>query len=102
MSKQKRSQSCWSQTQPAVELAKLCHVRVRSPRETVARALEGDYHPEHLFTLRQSLDGYRFHQRLIVDLDCEIAEPGRRMLSKLDSSLKGNHAWGTVASESDA
>lgn len=55
------------------ELARLCHVRVRSPRETVARALEGDYRPEHLFTLRQSLDGYRFHQKLISDLDCEIA-----------------------------
>ncbi len=57
-----------------IELAKLCHFRVRSPRETVARALEGDYRPEHLYTLRQSVDGYRFHQKLIADLDCEIAK----------------------------
>lgn len=57
-----------------VALAKLCHARVRSPRETVAKALEGDYRVEHLFTLRQSLDGYRFHQNLIKDLDLEIAK----------------------------
>src|SRR5579863_8213441 len=57
-----------------VALAKLCHFRVRSPRETVAKALEGDYRVEHLFTLRQSLDGYRFHQNLIKDLDLEIAK----------------------------
>jgi transposase len=56
-----------------IELAKRCHFRVRSPRETVAKALEGDFRPEHVFTLRQSLEGYRFHQKLIADLDCEIA-----------------------------
>lgn len=56
-----------------VELAKLCNFRVRSPRETVALALEGDYRPEHLFALQQSLEGYRFYQKLIADLDCEIA-----------------------------
>ncbi len=52
-----------------IEFAKLCHFRVRSPRETVAKALEGDYRPEHLYTLRQSVDEYRFHQKLIADLD---------------------------------
>ena len=34
-----------------VELAKLCHWRVKSSRDTVAKALEGDYRYEHLFTL---------------------------------------------------
>jgi transposase len=56
-----------------VELAKLCNFRVRSPRETVALALEGEYRPEHIFTLQQSLEGYRFYQKLIADLDREIA-----------------------------
>ena len=69
------------------ELAKLCHVRVKSPRETVARALEGDYRPEHLFTLRQSLDGYRFHQKLISDLDCEIAEFMQTLPSAAENSV---------------
>jgi hypothetical protein len=55
-----------------VVLAQLCHKSVKSPREKVARALEGDYRAEHLFTLRQSLEGYRFYQKLIANLDIEI------------------------------
>lgn len=39
-------------------LAHLCNIRVKSPRETVAQALVGDYRSEHLFTLKQSLDGF--------------------------------------------
>jgi hypothetical protein len=38
-----------------VALAQLCHRRVQSPRDKVAQALVGDYRPEHLFTLKQSL-----------------------------------------------
>lgn len=56
-----------------VELAKLCHVHARNPREIVVKVLEGHYCPEHLFALRQSLEGYRSCQKLIADLDCEIA-----------------------------
>ncbi len=32
-------------------LAHLCNIRVKSPRETVAQVLVGDYRPEHLFHL---------------------------------------------------
>src|ERR1035438_8583713 len=56
-----------------LRLAQLCNIRVKSPRETVAQALVGDYRPEHLFTLKQSLDGYRYYQKLIAELDDEIA-----------------------------
>ncbi len=45
-----------------VELAQLCHRRVKSPRDKMAQALVGDYRPEHLFTLKQSLAGYRYYQ----------------------------------------
>lgn len=55
-----------------VKLAQLCNWRVKSPRERVARALEGDYRPEHLFTLKPSLEGYRYYQKLIAELDREI------------------------------
>ncbi|HZL67153.1 MAG TPA: IS110 family transposase, partial [Candidatus Limnocylindrales bacterium] len=58
-----------------VALARLCNVRVRSPREKVAQALEGDYRWEHLFTLKQSLEGcYRFYRRQIASLDVEIRQ----------------------------
>jgi hypothetical protein len=60
----------WSSS-PA-KLASLCNWRVRSSRETVAKSLEGDYRPEHLFTLRQSLVGYRFYQKLICEVDQEL------------------------------
>jgi transposase len=56
-----------------VHLAQLCHAFVKTPREIVAKALVGDYRPEHLFTLKQSLDGYRFYKKLITELDEETA-----------------------------
>ena len=55
-----------------VNLAKLCHARVRSSQDTVARSLEGDYRSEHVFTLRQSLSGYRYYQQLLQEVNGEI------------------------------
>jgi transposase len=56
-----------------MRLAQLCHAFVKTPHEIVAKALVGDYRPEHLFTLKQSLDGYRFYKKLITELDQETA-----------------------------
>jgi transposase len=53
-------------------LANLCHHTVRNSQETVAKALEGNYRSEHLFALRQSLDGYRYYQKLISQVDTEL------------------------------
>lgn len=55
-----------------VALAQLCDWRVRSSKETVAKALEGDYRPEHLFVLRHSLAGYRYYEKLVAEVDEEI------------------------------
>lgn len=55
-----------------IKLAELCHARVRSSHDTVARALEGDYRSEHLFTLKQSLAGYRYYQQQIQEVDREM------------------------------
>jgi transposase len=55
-----------------VKLASLCNWRVRSSREVVAQALAGDYRFEHLFTLRQSLQGYRYYQKMIAEVDGEL------------------------------
>jgi hypothetical protein len=67
-----------------VALAQLCNPRIKSPREKVARALDGNYRPEHLFTLKQSLEGYRYYQKLISELDKEIA----RLMQKLPSAAE--------------
>jgi hypothetical protein len=55
-----------------VKLASLLNGRVKSPRETVAKSLEGDYCPEHLFALGQSLIGFRFYQKLMAEVDVEL------------------------------
>jgi transposase len=55
-----------------VKLARLCHPSVKSSRDKIAQALEGDYRPEHLFVLRQSLSGYRYYQQQITELDRQI------------------------------
>ena len=53
-------------------LAKLRNDRIKASEEVIAKSLVGDYRPEHLFTLRQSLAAYRSYQQLIGDCDREI------------------------------
>jgi hypothetical protein len=65
-----------------VKLAQLCHLSVKSPREKIAQALEGDYRREHLFVLQQSLAGYRYYQERITELDREI----QQLMKTVDSS----------------
>jgi transposase len=55
-----------------VRLAQLCHGGVKSSQEKIAKALEGDYRPEHLFPLKQSLFGYHTYQKMIAEVDEEI------------------------------
>jgi len=55
-------------------LAALRDGRVKASQESIVAALDGDYRPEHLFTLRQSLDSYRHYQKLIADCDRQIRE----------------------------
>jgi transposase len=69
-----------------MQLAQLCNWRVKSPRAKVAKALEGDYRSEHVFTLKQSLDGYRYYQKLIAELDREIERLMQLLPSGADSS----------------
>lgn len=66
------------QRDPA-RLASLCNRRIRSSRQTVAKSLEGDYRPEHLFTLRQSLTAYRFYKHLMAEVDLELAQKTRKL-----------------------
>jgi len=54
------------------ELAKLRDYRIKASLETVTKSLVGDYRPEHIFTLKQSLTAYRYYQQLIADCDQEV------------------------------
>jgi transposase len=55
-------------------LAKLRHERIKASEEVIAKSLVGDYRPEHLFTLRQSLTAYRSYQDLIAECEREIRQ----------------------------
>jgi transposase len=56
------------------ELAKLRDYRIKASVETVTKSLVGDYRPEHIFTLKQSLTAYRHYQQLIADCDREVQQ----------------------------
>jgi transposase len=66
------------------KLAKLRDKAVKANAETITKALEGDYRPEHLFTLRQSLKLYRFVQAQIVECQTQVREELGRWDSKVD------------------
>jgi transposase len=58
--------------------------RIKSSPETIAKALEGDYRSEHLFTLTQSLALYDFTQQHIAACDQEI----ERVLSTFEALVE--------------
>jgi transposase len=55
-------------------LAGLRDGRIQASEETIVKSLEGDYRAEHLVTLQQSLEAWRFYQHQIAELDKKIEE----------------------------
>jgi transposase len=70
------------------KLTELRDPRVRATAETIAKSLVGDYRPEHLFTLRQSLKLYRHYQTEIAGCESEIQRFTKRLASKADPQQK--------------
>src|SRR5262249_19714696 len=60
-------------------LAALRDPKCKNDSETIARALEGTWRPEHLFALRQAYELYQLHHRQISECDT----PTRPELAKL-------------------
>jgi hypothetical protein len=54
------------------ELAKLRHHRIRADQETIRKSLLGNWRREHLFTLQQARELYRFYQQQIEQCDQEL------------------------------
>ena len=67
-------------------LARLRHERIQASEEIIIQSLEGDYRSEHLVTLKQSLEFYRFYQKQIADLDGKIEEFMDGLPAKIDLS----------------
>lgn len=59
--------------------------RIKASEKTVAEALTGDYRPEHLFTLKQSREAYRYYEKLRAACDGEIETYLKGFGSKLDA-----------------
>lgn len=57
-----------------VVLAQLRDWRVKASEEVVVKSLVGDYRREHLFTLNQSLEAFRYYQKLVAACDQEIEQ----------------------------
>lgn len=66
------------------KLAALKDHRIQSSADRIAKALEGDYRQEHLFTLSQALETYRFYQQQIAACDQQI----ETYLSGLDDRVE--------------
>lgn len=65
-------------------LAGLRDGRVQASEEKIIQALTGDYRPEHVFTLKQSLAAYRYYQRLMAACDLEIEQQLKGFDAKVD------------------
>jgi transposase len=55
-----------------VKLAQYRDYRCKKTEEEIALALEGNYQPEHLFMLRQSLEFYDYYNQQLAACDVEI------------------------------
>lgn len=53
-------------------LADLADIRIKAPRETIIKSLEGYYTKEHLFELKQCYQLYVTHRKMIEECDKEI------------------------------
>jgi transposase len=53
-------------------LARLRNYRCKASEVTIAKALQGDWREEHLFTLRQSLAAWRYHQQLVTECEAQM------------------------------
>src|SRR5205814_1058642 len=62
-------------------LAAMKDGQIKATEETIAKSLEGDYRPEHLFALKQSLELFDTYQQQIQTCGEQIA----RHLSSLES-----------------
>ncbi len=62
-------------------LARLCDPRIRASKDVIIKSLVGDYRPEHLFTLRQSVNLYRHYLNEIADCESEL----QRFLKRIES-----------------
>lgn len=78
-----------------VALAQFRDPRCKNSQETIAKALVGNWRDEHLFSLRQALQAWKFHQQQINECDKHLrkalkAMPQKRQAKKTKTATKGS------------
>lgn len=84
----------------AVKLAQRRNPRCQSSEEEIAKALTGNYRPEHLFALKQALALYDFYTQALGECDAEIERQFQAIKPVTDDDLppaartdkKGSHS----------
>lgn len=66
------------------QLAELRDPRIKASKDKIKKSLEGDYRPEHIFTLKQALQTYRHYRQMISACDIEI----EKHLKEFDSRIE--------------
>jgi len=66
------------------DLAKHRDFRCKKSEEEIAKSLEGNYKPEHIFALKQALEAYDFYRGQIKACDVEIEKQYKTFEPKVD------------------
>jgi transposase len=66
-------------TRDPQKLAALRNHNCHATAPEIAQALTGSYRPEHLFTLRQAFEGWRFYQQQLDAVDQQLCQQLERM-----------------------
>jgi len=69
------------------KLATLRHERCKRNEEEIARALYGNYRPEHLLQLKQAVRGYEFYQAEILECEQAISHQLELLMKESDAGL---------------
>lgn len=76
------------------KLASLKGPLIKNSKDTIAKALHGDYREEHLFALKQEYDLYNIYQIKVEECTKEI----EKFLQKMDSRIEPNENGGKGSS----
>jgi transposase len=68
-------------------LARLRNYRCKASEATIAKALRGDWREEHLFTLKQSLAAWRYHQELVTACEAQMKHQMAALATQSEAEL---------------
>jgi len=78
-------------------LAGLAHRRVRANRATIAKAMKGDYRPEHLFVLKSAFELHQTYEQKIEQCDQQVIAEMAKLPSRTQQEPPPRKAGRTLA-----